>query len=135
VKAERDLRLLGVREQALLLPGVSCGAAALRELDALMLLSREDPYPVVALEAGAMGIPTVCFRHSGDIASLAEQGYGKAVDYLDLEAFAAALEQLRQNPEQRRELGARFSRRIFEVNTLAAQGPRIAALINGNPGT
>jgi glycosyltransferase involved in cell wall biosynthesis len=135
VKADRDLRLLGVREQALLLPGVSCGAAALRELDALMLLSREDPYPVVALEAGAMGIPTVCFRHSGDIARLAEQGLGKAVDYLDLEAFAAALEQLRQNPDQRRELGAHFSRRIFEVNTLAAQGPRIAALINGNPGT
>lgn len=133
VKADRDLRLLGVREQALLLPGVSCGAAALRELDALMLLSREDPYPVVALEAGAMGIPTVCFRHSGDIASLAEQGFGKAVDYLDLNAFAAALEHLRQEPEQRRELGARFSRRIFEVNTVAVQGARISALIGGTP--
>jgi glycosyltransferase involved in cell wall biosynthesis len=131
VKADRDLRLLGVRDQALLLPGVSCGAAALRELDALMLLSREDPYPVVALEAGAMGIATVCFRHSGGIASLAEEGYGLPVDYLDLEAFAAALERLRTDPAGRRDLGERFSRRVFEVNTVAVQGARIAALING----
>ncbi|MFZ9751931.1 MAG: glycosyltransferase [Cyanobium sp.] len=132
VKADRDLRLLGVREHALLLPGVSCGAAALAELDALMLLSREDPYPVVALEAGALGIATVCFRHSGGIASLAEEGYGLAVDYLDLEAFAAALEQLRTDPAGRRSLGERFSQRVFAVNTVAVQGARIASLINGD---
>lgn len=129
VKTDRDLRLLGVREQALLLPGVSCGAAALRELDAVMLLSREDPYPVVALEAGAMGIPSVCFRHSGDISRLAEDGYGVAVEYLDLGAFADALAQLHRHPDERRGIGERFRRRIFTVNTLAAQAPRIAALI------
>ena len=129
LKAERDLSLLGVREHALLLPGVSCGPAALRELDVLMLLSREDPYPVVALEAGALGIPTVCFRHSGDIADLAEQGYGKAVDYLDLEAFADAIACLRADPDARRMLGARFSERVLSVNTVEAQAPGIAALI------
>jgi glycosyltransferase involved in cell wall biosynthesis len=86
---------------------------------------------VVALEAGAMGIATVCFRHSGGIASLAEEGYGLPVDYLDLEAFAAALERLRTDPAGRRDLGERFSRRVFEVNTVAVQGARIAALING----
>jgi glycosyltransferase involved in cell wall biosynthesis len=128
-KTDRDLRLLGVREQALLLPAVSCGAAALRELDALMLLSREDPYAVIALEAGANGIPTVCFRDSGDIGTLAEQGYGIAVDYLDLDAFSDALEQLRQDPARRRSLGQRFSQRIFELNQLPLQGGRIAELI------
>ena len=128
-RADRDLRLLGVRDQALLLPGVSCGPAALRELDALMLLSREDPYPVVALEAGSMGIPSVCFRHSGDIATLADEGFGIAVDYLDLEGFSEAIVQLRRDPDGCRRLGERFSRRIFEVNTLRVQAPRIAELI------
>lgn len=131
VKTDRDLRLLGVRHHALLLPAVSCGVAALRELDAVMLLSREDPYPVVALEAGAMGIASVCFRHSGDIASLAEQGFGVAVDYLDLAAFADALAALWLEPAARQALGERFRQRIVTVNTLEAQAGRIAALITG----
>ena len=130
-QAHRDLSLLGVRNHALLLGSVSCGAAALRELDALTLLSREDPYPVVALEAGAMGIPTVCFRHSGGIGELAEQGYGVPVDYLDLEAFASALLQLHQHPEQRRAMGQRFQEKVFSGNTVSTQGPRLAELILG----
>ena len=130
-KAERDLNLLGLRHRALLLPGVSCGAAALRELDVLALLSREDPYPVVALEAGAMAIPAVCFRHSGGIAELAEAGCGIAVDYLDLDAFAAALYRLQQDASERQRLGEAFRTRVFAANTVATQAPRIAALIEG----
>ena len=130
-KAERDVQLLGVREHALLLGGVSCGAAALRQLDALTLLSREDPYPIVALEAGAMAIPTVCFRHSGGIAELADQGYGMPIDYLDLDAFAAALVQLQQQPELRHALGKRFQEKVFRSNTVATQAAEIAALIDG----
>jgi glycosyltransferase involved in cell wall biosynthesis len=130
-KADRDLQLLGVRDHALLLGGVSCGAAALRQLDALTLLSREDPYPVVALEAGAMAIPTVCFRHSGGIAELADQGYGVPIDYLDLDAFAAALVQLQQQPELRHALGKGFQEKVFRSNTVATQAAEIAALIDG----
>jgi glycosyltransferase involved in cell wall biosynthesis len=130
-KADRDLQLLGVREHALLLGGVSCGAAALRQLDALTLLSREDPYPIVALEAGAMAIPTVCFRHSGGIAELADQGYGVPIDYLDLDAFAAALVQLQQQPELRQALGKRFQEKVFKSSTVATQAAEIAALIDG----
>jgi hypothetical protein len=116
---------------ALLLGSVSCGAAALRQLDALTLLSREDPYPIVALEAGAMAIPTVCFRHSGGIAELADQGYGVPIDYLDLDAFAAALVQLQQQPELRQALGKRFQEKVFKSSTVATQAAEIAALIDG----
>ena len=130
-KAERDLSLLGLRHRALLLPGVSCGAAALRELDVLALLSREDPYPLVALEAGAMTIPTVCFRSSGGIADLAEAGGGVAVDYLDLDAFAEALYRLHQDPNSRHRLGEAFQKQVFASNTVATQAPKIAALIEG----
>jgi len=131
LKAKRDLQLLGVADHALLLGGVSCGAAALRQLDALTLLSREDPYPVVALEAGAMAIPTVCFRHSGGIAELADQGYGVPIDYLDLNAFAEALVQLQQQPQLRHALGSRFQEKVFRSNTVATQAAAIAALMDG----
>jgi glycosyltransferase involved in cell wall biosynthesis len=129
VKAERDLTLLGIRQHALLLPGVSCGAAALRELDVMACLSREDPGPVVSLEAGAMAIPSVCFKHCGGIAELSELGYSVAVDYLDLEAFAEALFTLRQDPQRLQLLGRRFQDHVFATNTVSIQGAQIARLI------
>ena len=129
-QARRDLRLLGVEEQALLLSGVSCGAAALAELQALALLSREDPYPVVALEAGALAVPTVCFRGSGGIATLVEQkGVGLAVDYLDLDAFAAALHRLQQEPALAQQLGQAMQTAVFSGHTLEQAGAAIAERI------
>lgn len=128
-QARRDLRLLGVEEQALLLPGVSCGAAALAELQALALLSREDPYPVVALEAGGLKVPIVCFRGSGGIATLVEQGVGLAVEYLDLNAFAGALHRLQQDGALVERLGQAMQSAVFTRHTLEQAGPAIAARI------
>jgi glycosyltransferase involved in cell wall biosynthesis len=132
IKAERDLTLLGIRQHALLLPGVSCGAAALRQLNVMACLSREDPGPVVSLEAGAMGIPSVCFKHCGGIAELSELGCSISVDYLDLEAFAEALFTLQQDPQRIQSLGRRFQDHVFSTNTVSIQGAAIAALIKGN---
>jgi glycosyltransferase involved in cell wall biosynthesis len=131
VKAERDLTLLGIREHALLLPGVSCGAAALRQLNVMACLSREDPGPVVSLEAGAMAIPSVCFKHCGGIAELSELGCSVSVDYLDLEAFAEALFAFHQNPQMIKSLGQRFQDHVFSNNTVSIQGAAISALIDG----
>jgi len=132
VKAERDLTLLEVRQHALLLPGVSCGAAALRQLDVMACLSREDPGPVVSLEAGAMAIPSVCFKHCGGIAELSELGYSVSVDYLDIEAFADALFDLNQDQRNLQSLGQRFQEHVFSTNTVRIQGTAIATLIDGN---
>ncbi len=131
VKADRDLTLLGIRQHALLLPGVSCGAAALRQLNVMACLSREDPGPVVSLEAGAMAIPSVCFKHCGGIAELSELGCSVSVDYLDLEAFAEALFTLQQDPQRIQSLGRRFQDHVFSTNTVSIQGAAIAALIDG----
>jgi glycosyltransferase involved in cell wall biosynthesis len=78
-----------------------------------------------------MAIPTVCFRHSGGIAELADQGYGVPIDYLDLDAFAAALVHLQQQPELRHALGKGFQEKVFRSNTVATQAAEIAALIDG----
>jgi glycosyltransferase involved in cell wall biosynthesis len=94
-------------------------------------LSREDPGPVVSLEAGAMAIPSVCFKHCGGIAELSELGCSVSVDYLDLEAFAEALFTLQQDPQRIQSLGRRFQDHVFSTNTVSIQGAAIAALIDG----
>jgi glycosyltransferase involved in cell wall biosynthesis len=94
-------------------------------------LSREDPGPVVSLEAGAMAIPSVCFKHCGGIAELSDLGCSVSVDYLDLEAFAEALFAFHQDPQMIKSLGQRFQDHVFSNNTVSIQGAAISALIDG----
>jgi glycosyltransferase involved in cell wall biosynthesis len=66
-------------------------------LDVLVLTSREDPYPLVMLEAADAGVPTICFDKAGG-ASEFVNGNGKIVNYLDLEQMASAIHEYYMHP-------------------------------------
>jgi glycosyltransferase involved in cell wall biosynthesis len=73
--------------------------------DAFALPSREDPFPIVMLEAGAFGLPVVGFENSGGVTEFVGRDAGLVVPYLDVEAFADALHRLAANPGLARTLG------------------------------
>jgi hypothetical protein len=63
--------------------------------DAFTLTSREDPFPTVALEALAAGVPVVAFDGCGGIPELLkENALGYVVPYCDVPAMAAELERV-----------------------------------------
>jgi len=63
--------------------------------DAFTLTSREDPFPTVALEALAAGVPVFAFDGSGGIPELLkENALGYVVPYCDVPAMAAELERV-----------------------------------------
>jgi len=49
--------------------------------DVFTLTSREDPFPLVALEAASMGIPVLCFEKAGGIPELVNKGIGYSYPY------------------------------------------------------
>jgi glycosyltransferase involved in cell wall biosynthesis len=59
--------------------------------DIFTLTSREDPFPLVCLEAAALGKPVLCFEDSGGIPELINNGGGSIIPYLNLEAFATEI--------------------------------------------
>ena len=61
----------------------------LNACDLFCLPSREDPFPLVMLEAGALGKPMVCFDGAGGAKEFAARGAGIVVPYLDVPAMAA----------------------------------------------
>jgi glycosyltransferase involved in cell wall biosynthesis len=70
-------------------------AAFFSAADALLLTSREDPFPTVALEAMGMGVPVIAFDRSGGIADfLREESLGLVVPYCDVPAMSAELRRL-----------------------------------------
>lgn len=124
-----DLRHLGMEEWALVLPGLPKGPAAIAQLDVFALLSREDPFPIVVLEAGALGIPTICFRGSGGIPDLAQREAAVAVPYLDLKAFARELHRLARHPEERRRMGQQCHDIVLADHTVEHLAPQLAHLL------
>jgi glycosyltransferase involved in cell wall biosynthesis len=51
--------------------------------DILFLSSREDPYPLVVLEAAAMHLPTICFKDSGGIIDFITEDCGWLIEGFD----------------------------------------------------
>ncbi len=50
-----------------------------------LLTSREDPFPLVAIEVGQIGVPIVCFTGSTGTEEVLINGGGRTVPYLDIE--------------------------------------------------
>jgi hypothetical protein len=82
------------------MPGqVSDIIPALSSSNAFALTSREDPFPTVALEALAAGLPVVAFKGSGGIPELLEETVtGLSVPYGDVTAMAATLVKMLRHP-------------------------------------
>jgi glycosyltransferase involved in cell wall biosynthesis len=100
----------------------------LHSLSVLLLPSREDSWPLVMLEAAAVGVPTVCFEETGGAADFVADGAGTAVPYLDVEAMARAVVRYVTDPDARAGAGALARERAGSV-TSATQTARVAAIL------
>jgi len=127
ILARRDLQQLGLEHRVLLLPPMPSGIDVIRRYAVHGLLSREDPYPLVALEAAASSVPTICFEGGGGMVEFVADGCGIAVPYLDLEAFAAALLRLSNDQETRRRLGERSQARVLRESSIDDVAPQLLA--------
>lgn len=108
--------------------------------DVYALSSREDPLPSVALESMAVGTPVVAFSGTGGAADLVDGRAGYAVPAFDVDAYAAALLHVINNPSLRTRLGAagmdiidrEFAFRKYALSLLAMIGydtPQVSAVV------
>ena len=93
-------------------------ASYLALVDVFCLTSREDPFPLVCLEAGALGVPVVTFENGG-MAELAvadgdDDPLLAAVPYMDAEAMADEVIALLRDPDGARRAGARLQRWVLD---------------------
>ena len=103
-------------------------------LDIFALVSRDDPFPLVAVEAGARGIPVVTFEGNAEFVD-AESGV--VVPYLDVSRFASALDALARDEGRRTAIGRCLAEKMREHHDVSIRAAEIAAIIRrfvGDPG-
>ncbi|MEZ5182446.1 MAG: glycosyltransferase family 4 protein [Acidimicrobiales bacterium] len=103
--------------------------------DALVVLpSREDPLPLVALEAGARGLAVVG-SGTGGLAPLLAGGRGWFVEGRDPAALGAAVDEALADPTEAARRGRALQAEVVASLRPEAVGPRWLAAVLGDAGT
>jgi glycosyltransferase involved in cell wall biosynthesis len=90
-KLNYDIEKLGLREKVVIINASEDTSAFFQNVSLLLLPSREDPYPLVVLEAAAKKIPTVCFEHAGGAPEFVQDEAGTIIPYLDTDTMTEAV--------------------------------------------
>lgn len=73
-------------------------------MDVFLMTSREDPFPLVNLEAMSNGVPVICFKDSGGSEELVDSSSGFVVPYGDTEKMAQKVNDILFQPKLKAKL-------------------------------
>jgi glycosyltransferase involved in cell wall biosynthesis len=98
--------------------------------DVFVLTSREDPFPLVAIEAASLNKPIICFENAGGMPEFVTDGQnGLVIPYADTHTMAVKILELINNPDRCSEMGERAANLIadFDINVAA---PKLVQVID-----
>lgn len=124
-----DTARLGLTRSIEAIGQVRAANRVIGAVDIFISPSREDPNPLVVLEAAAAARAVVCFRDAGGAEELADAGGAVAVPYLDAEAMATAVGTLVRSSQTRLVLGDTARQAVLERNATEVVGEQVAAAI------
>lgn len=120
-----DLRALGIQERCRRIPARADVSDFYCAMDVFALTSREDPFPLVMLEAAAHSLPVVCFAGTGGGPEFTGDDAGLIAPYLAIDAFAEHILTLQGTPALRQRLGMAASRKVQTHYGMERQWPKL----------
>ena len=93
--------------------------------DVFLLTSREDPFPLVCLEAADCGLPIICFEGAGGMPDFVKEDAGFVVPFERTDLMADRLLFLYSNPEELSRSGAVACRRVRSQHDVSTAGEQI----------
>ena len=116
-KVVYDIQKLGIEHRVKLIPSCPNPWDYLIEADLFLLTSREDPFPLICLEAAALGKPIICFKDTGGMVEFVNPENGWLIDYLDIPQLTSMLEGILIDSDFKQKLAAKG-----ELSRQKAQG-------------
>ena len=108
-KVKYDLGRIGMKDKLHDMGSVNDPLSLYMNLDFLLVLSREDPFPLAVVENGLLGKPCILFDGSCGTQRFIKDGEnGIIVPYLDIDGMANAIHQLCEDREKRLDMGRKF---------------------------
>jgi glycosyltransferase involved in cell wall biosynthesis len=99
-------------------------------IDAFILPSREDPYPLVCLQAAAFEKPVICFEKAGGMPEFVGEECGFVVPYLNVEKAAEKIAYLAENRYAASELGKNAAEKVLDRHDVEKISRELLKIIN-----
>jgi|GEM_PF-575780 FkbM family methyltransferase len=99
-------------------------------IDAFILPSREDPFPLVCLQAAVFEKPVICFEKAGGMPEFVGEECGFVVPYLDVEKAAEKIAYLAENRDAASELGRNASEKVLDRHDVEKVSRELLKIIN-----
>jgi glycosyltransferase involved in cell wall biosynthesis len=125
-----DAGKCGIRDQLIFIKPNDKPLDTISQFDVFVLLSREDPFPLIALEAAFLQKPIIAFENSGGIPELINEGAGLLAPYLDIARMADYIYRLYHDKTLRDKTGATGKELILTKYNSDVIPPDIYAIIN-----
>jgi glycosyltransferase involved in cell wall biosynthesis len=125
-----DIKSMGLTDQIILIPPTAQALSYISRFDIFLLCSREDPYPLVVLEAALCEVPVVCFEGAGGAPELVESDAGMVVNNMDIQDASDALMKLALHPELRSSMGSVARQKVLLRHNTEQSVDRIESIIN-----
>jgi glycosyltransferase involved in cell wall biosynthesis len=126
-----DLDKAGLRSAVFFVGEKADPYSYLAASDVFCLVSREDSFPLVMLEAGYLGKPTIGFKRSGGVSEFIRKDSGFLVSYLDVQGMSEKIRQLFHSRTLLRRMGQRSKDLVKEKYVVEVQAPKILKIIRG----
>jgi glycosyltransferase involved in cell wall biosynthesis len=120
-----DIRKAGLDDRVFLLGQFTDALPLLAGADVLAMVSREEPFGRVVIEAASVGTPAVCFDTGCGAATFVGRGAGVVTPYLDCTEMTSAIHRLLADEPERNRLGLRAQCMALEAHGSRAASPAI----------
>jgi O-antigen biosynthesis protein len=127
---EAKVRRLGLEDRVRFLGEAQDARSYFAAGDLFLLTSREDPFPLVCLEAADCGLPIVCFDKAGGMPDFVQDDAGYVVPFEDTKAMAEKLIALCFDREERVRRGAVARQRVRARHDISIAGREIFQIID-----
>lgn len=120
-----DIERLGLQDRVQFVGSVADVTPFYRRMDVLALTSREDPCPLVAIEAALHEVPIACFAGSGGVPEVFGEEAAVVAPYSDAAAMADQILALLADPGRRARMGRRGAEIVRKRHDVDVVAPRI----------
>lgn len=103
----------------------------LAALDVFVLPSREDPFPLVCLEAANLGKPIICFADAGGMPEFVGEDAGVVAPLMDVATMAGEVERFYRDPAARERAGRAAKNKTETDFSPARSCNKIYSLLRG----
>ena len=124
-----DIKKLGIEDKIMLLENIPDAINYINAADIFLLSSREDPYPVVAIEAAMLAKPVIYFKDSGGISELLPEQSG--IQYGDASHCAEEVHRLLNCEKERTDIGNLAREKYLQMHATNERIEDLYSIVQG----